>query len=119
MRDSQGFITTALPQTAGEFSLKIKGRRTLPGASVVRAVSTWVRSLCRVWSPDGKEGVPGCPVRSTVMVDQEKDALFGPLGRLGESVGDFIHLSTEVTKRQLRRAAYSCCPKACPSDKLS
>ena len=50
--------------------------------------------------PRWKGGCAGVPSRSIVMVDYEKDTLLGSLGRLAESVGDFIHLNTEVMKSQ-------------------
>ena len=55
--------------------------------------------------PGWKGRCAGVPSRSIVMVDYEKDTLLGSLGRLGESVGDFIHLSTEVMKSQWRHTA--------------
>ena len=55
--------------------------------------------------PGWKGRCTGVPSQSTVMVDQEKDTHLGSLGRLGGSVGDFIHLSTEVMKSQWRYTA--------------
>lgn len=99
-RDSHRFITTALPQTAGEFSLKIKGlentARSLCGEGCEHLGLLSVLSL----EPGWKGRCAGVPSQSTVMVGQEKDTLLGSLGRLGESVEDFIHLSTEVMKSQ-------------------